>query len=147
MTKIVNLASFWKTEAGSQIVLPDRSTLIWQKLVENAKIEKIKCDILSNFHTMWTRKISRPCGVNLEDLPPDHILTRFMRGGFSTLFFRKTCFFKRHEIFSRFLIRPVYCFKSIKCLSKIFCFDFFAIRLPVRMFILRLRESFLKTLR
>ena len=106
---------------------------------------KIQCGILSNFQTMWTRKISRPCGVNLEDLPPDHILTRFMRGGFSTLFFRKTCFFKRHEIFSRFLIRPVYCFKSIKCLSKIFCFDFFAIRLPVS--ILRLRESILRTLR
>ena len=34
-------------------MLPDRSVLIGQKLVENAKIQKIKCDILSNFQTMW----------------------------------------------------------------------------------------------
>ena len=33
-------------------VLPDRSILIEQKLVENAKIEKFKCDILSDFQTM-----------------------------------------------------------------------------------------------
>ena len=33
-------------------MLPDRSVLIGQKLVENAKIEKFKCDILSNFQTM-----------------------------------------------------------------------------------------------
>ena len=50
--------SFWrvfcKPEACGQTVLPDRSVLIGQKLVENAKIEKkIKCDILSNFQTMW----------------------------------------------------------------------------------------------
>ena len=32
--------------AYGQIVLPDRSLLIGQKLVENAKIEKFKCDIL-----------------------------------------------------------------------------------------------------
>ena len=34
-------------------MLPDRSILIGQKLVENAKIQKFKCDILSNFQTMW----------------------------------------------------------------------------------------------
>ena len=34
------LASFWKLEAYGQTVLPDRSLLIGQKLVENAKIEK-----------------------------------------------------------------------------------------------------------
>ena len=34
-------------------MLPDRSVLIGQKLVENAKIQKFKCDILSNFQTMW----------------------------------------------------------------------------------------------
>ena len=34
-------------EACGQTVLPDRSVLIGQKLVENAKIKK--CDILSNF--------------------------------------------------------------------------------------------------
>ena len=45
------LAGFWKTEACSQTVLPDRSILILgQKLVENAKIENFKCD---NFQTLW----------------------------------------------------------------------------------------------
>ena len=34
------LASFWKPEACGQTVLPDRSVLIVQKLVENAKIKK-----------------------------------------------------------------------------------------------------------
>ena len=49
---MVNLASFWKTEACGQTVLPDRQVLIGQKLVENAKIQKFKCDILSNFQTL-----------------------------------------------------------------------------------------------
>ena len=40
------LASFWKAEACGQIVLLDRSALIGQKLVENAKIQKFKYDIL-----------------------------------------------------------------------------------------------------
>ena len=44
------MASFWKPEACGQTVLPDRSVLIGQKLVENAKIKK--CDILSNFQTL-----------------------------------------------------------------------------------------------
>ena len=48
------LASFWKPEACGQTVLPDRSVLKGQKLVENAKIQKFKCDLLSNFQTMWT---------------------------------------------------------------------------------------------
>ena len=34
------LASFWKPEVCGQTVLPDRSVLIGQKLVENAKIKK-----------------------------------------------------------------------------------------------------------
>ena len=34
---MVNLESFWKTDACGQTVLPDRSILIGQKLVENAK--------------------------------------------------------------------------------------------------------------
>ena len=46
------LASFWKPEACGQIVLPDRSVLIGQKLVENAKIQKFKCDIFSDFQTL-----------------------------------------------------------------------------------------------
>ena len=33
--------------------MPNRSVLIGQKLKENAKIQKFKCDILSNFQTMW----------------------------------------------------------------------------------------------
>ena len=33
-------------------VLPDRSLLIGQKLVKNAKIEKFKWDILGDFQTM-----------------------------------------------------------------------------------------------
>ena len=33
------MASFWKPEACGQTVLPDRSVLIGQKLVENAKIK------------------------------------------------------------------------------------------------------------
>ena len=37
-------------------MLPNRSILIWQKSVENAKIKKLKCDILSHFQTMC-------CGV------------------------------------------------------------------------------------
>ena len=36
-----------------QTVLPDRSVLIEQKLVENAKIGKIKCDIYGDFQTLW----------------------------------------------------------------------------------------------
>ena len=43
---------FRKPEACGQTVLPDRSVSIGQKLVENAKIKKFKCDILSNFQTM-----------------------------------------------------------------------------------------------
>ena len=33
-----------------------RQVLIGQKLVENAKIQKFKCDILSNFQTMFLAK-------------------------------------------------------------------------------------------
>ena len=47
MLKMLNLASFWKPEACGQTVLPDRSILIGQKLVENAKMPKFKYDILS----------------------------------------------------------------------------------------------------
>jgi len=49
---MVNLASFLKPEACGQAVLPDRSLLIGQKLVENAKIWKFKCDILGDFQTL-----------------------------------------------------------------------------------------------
>ena len=49
---------FRKPEACGQTVLPDRSVLIGQKLVENAKIKKFKCDILGDFQTLW-------CGYSL----------------------------------------------------------------------------------
>ena len=48
-----NLASFWRPEAGDETVLPDMSFLIGQKFVENAKIGKLKCDILGDFQTLW----------------------------------------------------------------------------------------------
>ena len=47
------LRVFEKSEACGQTVLRDRSLLIEQKLVENDKIQKCKCDISSNFQTMW----------------------------------------------------------------------------------------------
>ena len=47
--KKVGLALFWKLEASVQKVLPERSFLIGQKMVENAKVQKFKCDILGDF--------------------------------------------------------------------------------------------------
>ena len=43
---------FSKPEACGQTVLLDRSILFGQKLVENAKIEPFKCDILDNFMSL-----------------------------------------------------------------------------------------------
>ena len=51
------LASFWKPEACSQTLLPDRSVLMGQKLVENAKTKNSKWDILSNFQTTCIIKL------------------------------------------------------------------------------------------
>ena len=51
MPKMVNLTSFWKPEGCGQKVLPDKSVLIWRKLVENAEIENLKWDILADFQT------------------------------------------------------------------------------------------------
>ena len=39
---MVNFASFSKRKACDQTVLPDRSILVGQKLVENAQIQKIQ---------------------------------------------------------------------------------------------------------
>ena len=47
---------FVKPEACGQTVLPDRSVLIGQKLMENAEKQIFKCDILSNFQTMCYRR-------------------------------------------------------------------------------------------
>ena len=43
---------FENLKACGQTELPDRSVLIDQKLVENAKIEKFKWDILGDFQTL-----------------------------------------------------------------------------------------------
>ena len=40
-----------------QRVFPNRSILVGQKLVNNAKIEKIKCDIFSDFQTHTATKV------------------------------------------------------------------------------------------
>ena len=55
---------FLKTWKFGQTVLPDRSVLVGQKLVENSKIPKFKRDILSNFQTMCTHS-SSTCATNL----------------------------------------------------------------------------------
>ena len=49
MLKMFNLTSYWKPQACGQTALPDKSIVIGQKLVENAKIEKLNCDILGDF--------------------------------------------------------------------------------------------------
>ena len=50
-----DLASLWKPEACGQTVLPDRSFLIGQKVLENTKIQKFKYDILDDFQTLCFR--------------------------------------------------------------------------------------------
>ena len=49
------LASFWKREACCQTVLPDRSFLLGQKLVENAKIKKLQMRHFESFsnNVLW----------------------------------------------------------------------------------------------
>ena len=47
-------------------MLPDRSILIGQKLVENAKIQIFKCDILRNFQTMWRATIFSSFAMKCE---------------------------------------------------------------------------------
>ena len=45
---------FWRVFENLKLAVKQcyQSVLIGQKLVENAKIQKFKCDILSNFQTM-----------------------------------------------------------------------------------------------
>ena len=45
-TKVINFAEFLKNWSSRLTVLPDRSFLIGQKLLENAKIKKFKWDML-----------------------------------------------------------------------------------------------------
>ena len=50
---------FWNTENCGQIVLPDRSLLIRQKLPKNAKIRKLKMRHFKEFsNTVHPRKVS-----------------------------------------------------------------------------------------
>ena len=50
-------SSFWRFFENLKLAVKQcyhtGSVLIGQKLVENAKIKKLKCDILSSFQTMW----------------------------------------------------------------------------------------------
>ena len=63
---------FKKREACGQTVLPDRSILIGQKLVENAKIKKFKWNILDDFQTFVSknnsRKIQKNCGMEFQTI-------------------------------------------------------------------------------
>ena len=52
---MVQYASFWKPKACGQTELPDRSVLIGQKLVENAKIQKFKGQKSSNCIEMYQK--------------------------------------------------------------------------------------------
>ena len=52
--KMVILASFGKAEVCCQTVLPDRSLLIGQKLLENAKMKKkINASVFVVFKQFW----------------------------------------------------------------------------------------------
>ena len=51
--KNCQFGEFSKLEACSQTVLPDSPILVGQKLVKNAKVGKLKCDILGDFQTLW----------------------------------------------------------------------------------------------
>ena len=63
------MASFWKPEACGQTVLPDRSVLIGQSLVENAKMEKFKWDILGDFQAIcFTRKKNLFCTQAIKSI-------------------------------------------------------------------------------
>ena len=86
---------FGKPEACGQTELLDRSILIGQKLVENAKIEKFKCDILGDFQTLckgywsslnWCRyardsqELKQNYFEDLLDDPEDRIFGAFVLG-------------------------------------------------------------------
>ena len=61
-----NFGEFWKPEACDQTVLPDRSVLIEQKLVENAKIQIFKQDMLGDFQTMWNTTTTKRATLALQ---------------------------------------------------------------------------------
>ena len=55
MPEIVTLTGFLKPKACGQTVLPDRLILFGLNLVENAKIENLKCDFLGEFQTLTVK--------------------------------------------------------------------------------------------
>ena len=68
----------------SLTVLPDRSILIGQKLLENAKIQIFKCDNLDDFQTLCS---SKPCKKwCLSCLTLDYICCRCWIDSFSVNF-------------------------------------------------------------
>ena len=66
MPKMVN---FKKNFCG-ETVLPDRSLLIGQKLVENAKNENLKWYIFSDFQSQWLGKVgeSNICPLHMHEV-------------------------------------------------------------------------------
>ena len=56
MPNIIHFGELLKPEVCGQTVLLDRLLSKEQKLAKNAKIEKLKCDILSNFQTVCLTK-------------------------------------------------------------------------------------------
>ena len=61
---MVNFGEFFrKAEACGQTVLPGRSILKGQKLVENAKIEKLKCDRHFGYFSNTVPKVDFIVGI------------------------------------------------------------------------------------
>ena len=58
---MVQFGEFLKPKACGQTELPDRSVLIGQKSVENAKIDKLKCDILGAIQTLFKSFLLQLC--------------------------------------------------------------------------------------
>ena len=104
MLKMVYFAKFLNSEAcGQTVLLPDKSILIGQKLVENAKIKKFKCDILSNFDTMcMTLQLMLILRLVLD---PDFLKATFLPTIGPFLIFTS---YSEGIIFLRRLIRPIF---------------------------------------
>ena len=58
-------------------MLPDKSVLIRQNMEENAKIQKFKCDILSNFQTICFSLISYYIMTKDHFIPILELLNQF----------------------------------------------------------------------
>lgn len=66
-SKIVHFDESWQPELFGQTVYPEGLLFIGETLVESAKNEKFKCDILGNFQTLWERKCPNSLKSGLED--------------------------------------------------------------------------------